>query len=340
MLQAASVSPEDDFARYLKQSAWIIDLDELEREPDRYAGLRVPPAITACPEAWLVIPLLFKEDLIGFVLLEHSSVRRHLNWEDHDLLKTIGHQLSGYLALTEASEELIEARQFEGFNRLTAYLVHDLKNVSAQLGLVVSNARKHKDNRAFVDDAVRTIENAAGKMNRLLDSLRKGVEHSERRPRLVDLRSLLAEAATEHRNKLPNPELTASQEGSVVSVDPERLKSVIGHLIQNAQEATSQNGFVHIRLAQDDEFAVIEIGDSGSGMDEDFVRNRLFRPFDTTKGSAGMGIGAYESREFVHAAGGSIDVHSEPGTGTTITLRIPRAEQPEPSAPPAGQDRP
>jgi signal transduction histidine kinase len=70
---------------------------------------------------------------------------------------------------------------------------------------------------------------------------------------------------------------------------------------------------------------VIEIRDDGQGMTADFVRNRLFRPFDTTRGNAGMGIGMYESREFIRQLGGDIQVESEPGKGTSISLRIPIA---------------
>lgn len=59
-------------------------------------------------------------------------------------------------------------------------------------------------------------------------------------------------------------------------------------------------------------------------MDEDFVRRRLFRPFQTTKGNAGMGIGLYEARDLVVRMGGRIDVSSRVGEGTTFTLRLPQ----------------
>jgi len=68
--------------------------------------------------------------------------------------------------------------------------------------------------------------------------------------------------------------------------------------------------------------AIIEISDSGSGMDEEFIRTRLFQPFDSTKG-AGMGIGAYECRETLKALGGSIEVESEIGRGTRFRLSLP-----------------
>ena len=68
---------------------------------------------------------------------------------------------------------------------------------------------------------------------------------------------------------------------------------------------------------------MIDIKDTGHGMDEDFIRNRLFKPFDTTKGNAGIGIGMYESREYLRQLGGDIFVQSEAGKGAIISLQIP-----------------
>jgi signal transduction histidine kinase len=113
----------------------------------------------------------------------------------------------------------------------------------------------------------------------------------------------------------------------VLRASRERFITVLGHLIQNAKEATGEQGRVEVNVYRRDHRAVIEIHDNGCGMDERFIRERLFRPFNTTKGNAGMGIGVYESREFVHALGGEIDVTSKPGAGTTFFLRLPLFEK-------------
>jgi signal transduction histidine kinase len=106
---------------------------------------------------------------------------------------------------------------------------------------------------------------------------------------------------------------------------------VLEHLVQNAQEATAAEGKVELRLGRQQELAVIEIEDSGCGMDTQFIRERLFKPFDTTKGNAGMGVGAYEAREFVLGAGGDIQVSSEPGVGTRFTVTLPLASVEDPT---------
>jgi signal transduction histidine kinase len=110
---------------------------------------------------------------------------------------------------------------------------------------------------------------------------------------------------------------------AVVTLDKSRLSNVLAHLIDNAQQATEDDGEVILTLSETTGFYLIEIKDSGHGMDDDFIRNRLFKAFDTTKGNAGMGIGMFESREFIRQLGGDISVQSKSGKGSIITLTIP-----------------
>ena len=108
-----------------------------------------------------------------------------------------------------------------------------------------------------------------------------------------------------------------------MSADADRLTAVLGNVIQNAQDATDKRGRIQVRLAAAGEGVSIEIEDNGCGMDHAFVRERLFRPFDSTKGLSGMGIGAYECKEFVTMLGGRVEVESTPGEGTCFKLSIP-----------------
>jgi signal transduction histidine kinase len=108
-----------------------------------------------------------------------------------------------------------------------------------------------------------------------------------------------------------------------VVIEPETFSSVINHLLQNAQEATHESGWVNISVDYIDQALHISISDNGSGMSETFIKERLFKPFDTTKGNAGMGIGVFEAKQFVENLGGSIQVTSAEGKGTTFVLTIP-----------------
>ncbi|WJW75288.1 PEP-CTERM system histidine kinase PrsK [Thiohalobacter sp. IOR34] len=318
----ASLRDDDPLIRFLETQEWVINLDEFERRPELYGDLQLPPWLKDMPRAWLITPLILHDNLIGFVLLNRSPAPQHFNWEDCDLLKTVGREAASHLAQLEASRALAEARQFETYNRLSTYVIHDLKNLIGQLSLVVTNAAKHKHNPAFMEDAIRTVEHSVEKMNRLLAHLRSG-EAADQKKEQVDLCELLHEVAETMSSGRPVPSVDCQARGISANANRERFAAVIGHLVRNAQDATADDGSIIVRLFRLEDEAVIEVQDTGCGMDETFIRERLFRPFETTKGKAGMGVGVHETREFVRALGGEVEVISRPGQGSTFRLRIP-----------------
>jgi putative PEP-CTERM system histidine kinase len=311
----------DAVGRWLEEQEWIIDLHEWRQSPDVYRNLELPKALIDIPKAWLLIPLLFGENIQGMLLLKNSEHTNELNWEDRDLLKVAGRQAASHLAQYQADQALVESRQFEAFNRLAAYVIHDLKNILAQLSLMVSNAEKHRHNPEFVDDMVDTVNNSVDRMTNLMAQLRSGTEtanHNE-----VGLYKVLQQAVSEAGLRQPAPELVDSEDDCVVNCNSDRLHSVFGHLIHNAQDATDKQGNISVRLTIQPGYASVEIEDSGQGMDEHFIQYRLFKPFDSTKGLTGMGIGAFESRDFIRNLGGEILVESTPGKGSKFTVNIP-----------------
>lgn len=317
-------SPTDPLISFLDRTSWIIELEEYRREPGFYSGLVLPDWLLQDPRHWAVVPLLKGEELVGFVVLAQPRAPHRIDWEERDLLKTAGRQLAVYVALAQTQNALLEARQFETFHRLAAYLVHDLKNVSAQLSLICSNAERHRDNPAFIDDALKTVANARDRLERTQSHLRN-VQPQGRSasPQTVTLAELLSEVIKESQDERPAPTLEIKQQIQI-KADCERLKNSLQHLVRNAQQATADTGWVRLTLDADDHWVQIGVEDNGSGMDEDFLRRRLFRPFQTTKGNAGMGIGLYEARDQIIRMGGHIDVHSQIGVGTRFTLHLPR----------------
>ena len=277
------------------------------------------------PQAWLVIPLLFGDKVQGIMLLRESEIVTELNWEDRDLLKLAGKQAASHLAQFQADQALVESRQFEAFNRLSAYVIHDIKNILAQLSLIVANAKKHKENPEFVDDMVDTVANTVNRMSKLMTQLRSETANTwQQEFKLINLLEKVLDACT---LLTPVPELTVLADTPTLTCDSDRLRIVFEHLIQNAQEATDDEGQVSVRLMSNSACAVVEIEDTGSGMDEEFIRHRLFKPFDSTKGLTGMGIGAFESRDFINSLGGEIQVTSTPGKGSLFRVLIPCADE-------------
>lgn len=308
--------------RFLAERQWVVNLKEFANDPDIYGELRLPAWMSSLPRAWLITPLILHEQLMGFIVLAESRSPRDFNWEDSDLLKTAGRQVAVYLAQIQATEALVEARQFESFNRLSTYVVHDLKNIVAQLSLLLANAQKHKHNPEFQEDMLATVDNAAQRMTRLLAQLRTGYQ-SAHQATGVDLIPLLERLMREKSRFRPAPQLRAPTQPVWVIADKERLSRVLGHLVQNAIEATPETGTVNVALETQGENARITVQDNGQGMDEEFIRDKLFRPFETTK-TTGMGIGAYECREYVRELRGEINVESRVDQGTTFTVSLPQ----------------
>lgn len=308
---------------FMCERQWILDTAELDRDPELYEGLRRPAWMEQLPAGLLVVPLISNEELLGFIVLFQASSAFRLTFEEIDLLRTSGRQVAAHLAQYQADQKLAEAQQFEAFNRLTAFVMHDLKNLIAQQSLMVKNAAKHKGNPAFFEDAMATIENSVARMNNLLHQLQSG--DSPGPPERVGLSDALKDAIEKTAARKPEPGFENKGETLCANIDRERFTAVIAHLIRNAQEATSPDGSVVIRLQERQGHAEISIQDDGCGMQADFIRDRLFRPFDSTKGSQGMGIGAYQARTFVTESGGSLDVESEPDHGTQVLIRLPVA---------------
>ena len=321
MPEAAGSEPAGSpFCQFLEQRQWVVDLDELRANPAKYDHLALPAWLSGLERAWLVVPLIMHESLLGFVVLSQPRSRIVLDWEVTDLLKIAGNQAASYLAQQQTANALMVARQFESFNRMSTFIVHDLKNLIFQLSLLVANAEKHKNNPEFQKDMMETLDNSVKKMKLLLHKLNSS--DSIEGPAPLSLDKLLSQAVALKSQFEPKPTLELADTGLTLLANWGRMERVVGHLIQNAIEACGRDGRVLVRLRRDGGNAVIEVADNGAGMSPEFIRDRLFKPFETTK-SAGMGVGVFESREYVQELGGQLDVTSREGEGTRFTITLP-----------------
>jgi len=324
-----ALPPSAPLVAFLGERDWVVDLDEWRSHRDRYDGLALPAGFDTHQSGWLVVPLLLERELLGLVLLERPLAPLVIDWEVRDLLKAAARQAASYLGVQRAVEQLVQAQQFESFNRMSAFVVHDLKNLVAQLSLMLRNAQRHRDNPEFQADMLSTVENVIERMQGLLLQLRAGARPVDR-PAPVLVADALARAVASRRGLQPEPslEIDGSIAGRSVLAHADRLERVIGHLLQNAADASDASGIIRVRARSEGDEARIEVEDNGKGMSEEFVRTRLFRPFSSTK-AHGMGIGTFESREYVRELGGSIEVDSREGSGTTFRIRLPLAADPE-----------
>lgn len=317
----APLDEDSSLVRFLRERQWTIDLEEMKHEPARYDDLELEPWLRAAYEWWLIVPLLLGARLSGFILLTRPRVVPSLNFEDHDLLRTVGRHVATHISQAEADRRLAESRQFGTYNRLAAFLMHDLNNLVAQQSLVVKNAERFRDNPKFVDDTIETIAHSVARMKRLMEQLASRSREPVKKN--IDLCETLRQAVERSRPRQPVPDLHIGEEAITVFADAERLTTVFEHLVRNAQDATGEGGRITVSAEFEDGVAHVTIDDTGCGMTPEFMRERLFRPFDSTKGSQAMGIGAYQAREYVRTLGGQLEITSEPGVGTTWFIRLP-----------------
>ena len=303
----------------------IIDFDAIAGgwSDQGQEGIGIPAQFLNEEQAWTGVPLIHDDRLVGLVLLAAPDYRRTLDWEDFDLLRTAGRQAASSLAESHAQQTLMNAQRFEDFNRRFAFILHDVKNLVSQLSLLSRNAERHADNADFRADMVATLKGSVGKMNDLLARLAPTPDQRPAKPEPTPMRALVASAIAAKRG---DHEVQLLGDGNLwVMADPLLLEQAIGHLVQNAVDASRPHQPVSVRMGGSNGHVTIAISDAGTGMDAEFVRTRLFQPFASTK-KGGFGVGAFEAKSIVAAMGGRLTVESRPGEGSLFTIILPAAE--------------
>ena len=322
----ASRGAAASFWRAVSDEGRIVDFEARRGGWDdaRDAQLAIPAALLAEPNAWAGVPLIHETRLVALVVLAAPDYNRALDWEDYDLLRTAGRQAASTLAEAHGQQALINAQRFEDFNRRFAFILHDIKNLVSQLSLVSRNAERHADNPEFRADMVATLKSSVGKMNELL--LRIAPKSAPRAvdPHPLELRSLLAGLVASYQ--LHHEVVLAGDTGAWVVADATALEQAVRHLLQNALDASPKGAPVTVRVSRENQRITIAIIDNGEGMDADFVRNRLFQPFASTKVD-GFGVGAFEAKSLVSAMGGRLTVESRPGHGSRFLITLPLSER-------------
>jgi putative PEP-CTERM system histidine kinase len=306
-------------ARYLASGGRIIELDAVRNESAEPADLASVPQWILDTDAWALVPLAHLGRLQGVIMLARPPIDRALDWEDLDLLRIAGRQVASYLAEARAQEALADAQRFDEFNRRFAFIMHDIKNLVSQLTLVARNAERHADNPAFRADMIATLQDSVGRMNDLLARLSQHHGGRSEALRAVELMPLAERVAA--RRRAQHPIAVIGDRAALALADPVRLEQLLGHLVQNAAEASAPTEPVTIAIAGSAERATIEVIDQGCGMSPAFVRDQLFKPFVSTK-SNGFGIGAFEARQLAEAMGGGVSVTSREGEGTRFRVTL------------------
>ena len=274
------------------------------------------------PRSWCCIPLEAVGNTVGFMTLSERETGIPFSTEDFDLMKTIADQTANGLLNLRISEQLRDAKQLETFQTVSAFFVHDLKNLASTLSLTVKNLPVHFDNPEFRTDALRIISNSVNKINDMCGQLSSLSSKMELKLETTDLSDLVDRTISnldgfggrvfaKDLKKLPT-----------VEIDPEQIQKIVVNFIINAEEAIDAEGTIKVATTYENGRIEVSITDNGCGMTEDFMRKSLFRPFKTTK-KKGLGIGLFQCKKIAEAHGGKIEVKSKKGEGSTFRLILP-----------------
>jgi hypothetical protein len=269
-------------------------------------------------------PLIGRGRFLGVMTLGDPVGRDDLSAESFDLLKTIANQTAGSLLNLKLAADLRQAKEMEAFQAMSAFFVHDLKNLASSLSLTTQNLAAHFGNPDFRKDAVQTISQSLNRINIVCSQLSSLSQRLELHPMLVDLNDLVRSTLSGLNGSGQVITGADLQPVSRIPLDLEQIQKVLVNLILNAREALKDGGEIRVATMQRDGFVVLSVTDTGCGMSQDFIQNSLFRPFKTTK-KQGMGIGLYQSKMIVEAHGGRIEVESEEGKGSTFRVFLPMA---------------
>jgi putative PEP-CTERM system histidine kinase len=297
---------------YFNETDWVFNVDDqLSSQFNKIKHQFEPFKVKLC------VPLQYEQNLQGFVLLgEAVNPDETLNFEDFDLMKVLASQATSMLLSLKLTAQLSTAQEMAAIGKVSTFIIHDLKNHVSNLTLMVDNARDHMDNPEFQADMLVTLDDTIGKVKGLIARLKNIKEKKDLQLVHCDLVAVVRRAV---RSAGIHPEMVCGDEVSAY-LDAEEIEKVIHNMVLNAHEAGSENGSVAVSVGRG-ETVYFEISDQGCGMSDDFIRNRLFQPFQTTK-QKGFGIGLYQCRQIIESHGGKIEVSSKVGKGTSFKVHL------------------
>jgi len=270
----------------------------------------------------ICVPMSARDEILGLMVVGDRVAGIPFSTQDFDLLKCVGGQAAASLLNLSLSQRLMQARELEAFQTMSAFFVHDLKNTVSTLSLLLQNFPAHYHDPAFREDALRGIGKSVHHINDLIRRLTLLRQEMAIKPAEADLNQIVAKAlegleGAQHvqlgRELQPLPKQL---------LDAEQLEKVVLNLLLNAKEALNGGGEIRVATGVRNNWTVLSVADNGCGMTREFVERSLFRPFQTTKKN-GIGIGMFQSKMIVEAHHGKIEVETSPENGTTFRVLLP-----------------
>lgn len=302
----------------------VMPVDLKGREDDWVEDLRRTYGLDETKESRIryCVPLNAAGRLIGVMTLSEKVFYEPLSFEETELVKTIADQAAAGLLNLRLSERLRQSQELEAFQSMSAFFMHDLKNLASKLSLVTQNLPVHIDNPEFRNDALKTISQSVTKINTMSSRLSLLSQKLDLNLIMTDLNDLVATTVTDLKEYVRAPIFKNLDTLPLLHIDRDQIHKVLENLLMNAYDALGDNGQITVVTRIQEKWAIISIIDNGCGMSKEFVEKSLFRPFQTTK-KQGMGIGLYHCKTIIEGHGGRIELESEEGKGTKFQVLLP-----------------
>jgi putative PEP-CTERM system histidine kinase len=268
------------------------------------------------------VPVQTGGEPLGLIMLGDRVSGAPFLIEDLELLKCIGDQVGSGLLGLRLSGKLVQAKELEAFQTISAFFVHDLKNTAHTLSLMLQNLPAHFDNPAFRQDALQTIGKGAQRLNEIINRLSLLRHEAALKLEAGDLNEVVISALAGLEPALKTKLTRSLPPLPKIMIDANQLQKVVTNLVLNAQDAVGEAGEIGIETGQSRGWLSLNVKDNGCGMSREFISGSLFRPFRTTK-KKGIGIGLYHCKAIVEAHRGRIEVESEEGKGTSMRVLLP-----------------
>lgn len=270
----------------------------------------------------ICVPIIVIGEILGVMILGDRVGSIPFSSQDLDLLKCVGDEIAARLLNARLSQKLLQTKELEAFQTMSAFFVHDLKNAANTLNLMLQNLPEHFDDPSFRADALRGVQKTVDQIGRLIKRLTLLRSELQIKPAETDLNEVIHKTLAGWEDTSGITVEKKLESLPKVLLDEEQIKKVITNLVLNAKEAAQKNARIRVETFRNNGSAVLAVSDNGCGMDANFLAQSLFRPFQTTKKN-GLGIGMFQSKMIVEAHKGHIEVESEPGKGTTFRIFLP-----------------
>jgi hypothetical protein len=227
------------------------------------------------------------------------------------------------------AKKLAENKELDTYNHMSATVLHDLKNAAGHLSLILQNAPKHMNQAEFRNDMIDTISEALARIDKVMSKFKTIPEHVEIHTKTFKIESFLEELLAGLRPRLEHIRVIHDFKDTFeLTTDPDILERILENIIVNATEAVGDDGIIRIAAGIEGDSPVFTITDNGIGMTDEYIREKLFKPFQTTK-NKGTGLGLWQVKNMADQLRARIDVKPNRDRGVTVSVWFPQNQSRE-----------